>query len=175
MRMKKIFVALSILFFLGSLSMAFVRQQVDPVNWRDLVPFLIDIEGWDAEGDAEGASMNMGSFMISQAEREYNAGDKTLTIQIVDGAFAPMVYAGIKMAMSFEVDSSEEYIKKIEVNGYPAIEKYNYEENDAETIVLVADRFLVNLKGENFTDEEAPELAQIAGTLDLEGLAQLSN
>jgi hypothetical protein len=160
------------------LSTLFVLAQqntpVDPVSWRELVPFMIDVSGWEAEGKPEGQSVSMGDFKISQAEREYTAGDRSLNVSLVDGGFVPMVYAGIKMAMNFEVDSSEEYIKKIEVNGFPGVEQYNYESKEAELMILIAERFLLHFEGENF-DNDASELVTIAAGFDLAGIAALAD
>jgi len=36
------------------------KEPVEPVNWKELVPFLIDLQDWNAEGDAEGRTMSMG-------------------------------------------------------------------------------------------------------------------
>jgi len=172
MRIKKFFVCILAVFF--SLSIALFAQgqkSVDPVNWRELVPFLADIQGWDAKGEAEGSSFSMGNYKVSKASREYSSGDKGLEIEIVDGGFAPMVYAGIKMAMSFEIDTSDEYLKKITIKNYPGVEKYQYRNKEAEVIILISERFVVTLKGDNF--EDTKELKAIAETLDLDGIAAL--
>jgi hypothetical protein len=105
-------------------------------------------------------------------EREYSSGEKELKITIIDGAYAQMAYAGIKMAMNFEMDTSEEYVKKITIKGFPGIEKYEYEDKDGQVLLLVADRFVVQLEEENAPDTS--ELKKIAEELDLEGLAKLA-
>jgi hypothetical protein len=165
------------MFFVILLSVSMVlaaqmKQPVDPVNWRELIPFLIDIPDWEAEGEAEGSTVSTAGFKISQAERSYTAEDKELSITIVDGGYVPMVYAGMKMAMSFELDTAEEYVKKITIKGFPGVEKYEYQEKSAQVMVLAGDRFLVQLEGENF--EDTTELKEIANLLDLEGLVDLA-
>jgi hypothetical protein len=173
MRRKVLFILLAVLFMATSVALlAQMKQPVEPVNWRELTPFLIDIPDWQAEGDADGSSVAMGSFKISQAERSYAADEKNLTITIIDGGYVPMVYAGMKMAMGFEVDTSEEYVKKITIKDFPGIEKYEYGDKQAEVIILVVDRFLLQLEGENF--ENTTELKEIAELLDLEGIANLA-
>lgn len=164
------FLAFTFIYSVGLIAQA--EKPVEPVNWRELIPFLIDIPNWEAEGDAEGRSMTMGNFKISQAERSYTSNDKSLDIDITDGGYIPMVYAGIKMAMNFEIDTSEEYVKKITIKGFPGVEKYNYENKEAEVMILVADRFLVILDGSPFKDTS--ELKAIAEILDLEGIANLA-
>ena len=150
-----------------------ILYQFSILKWfRELVPFLIDLSGWDAEDDAEGQTTSAMGYSLTQVERDYSSGDKSLNIQIVDGGYAPMAYAGIQMMMNFEVDTSEEYIKKTEVKGFNGIEKYTYEDKEAEVMLLVAKRFIVHLSGEEFEGTE--ELVTIAGSLDLEGLAKLA-
>jgi len=149
------------------------QQKVDPVNWRDLVPFLIDIPGYDADGAPEGSTTSMGGFKISQAERGYTSGDKELQIEIIDGANASMVYQGFKMGMNFEVDTSEEYLKKIEIKGFPGIEQYDYQDREAQVILLIGDRFLMTFDGENYP-KDGSELSKIAEAFDLEGMADLA-
>jgi len=150
------------------------QEKVDPVNWRELVPFLIDIPGYDAEGDAEGATTTMGSVKISQAERSYVSEEKELQIEIIDGANVSMVYQGFKMAMNFELDNSEEYLKKVKIKGFPGIEQYNYEDQEAKVIVLINDRFLMTFDGEKYP-KDASELTKVAEMFDLNGMADLAN
>lgn len=173
MRRKIFFVFLAVFSMVISIALvAQMKQPVDPVGWRELIPFLIDIPDWQAEGEAEGSSLAMAGFKISQAERSYTADERDLTITIIDGGYVPMVYAGMKMAMSFEMDSAEEYVKKITVKGFPGVERYEYEPKSAEVMILVVDRFLVQLEGDNF--ENTAELKEIAELLDLEGIANLA-
>jgi len=172
MKLLKSFVCILVIFFsLSLVSFAQGQKPVDPVNWRELVPFLVDIQGWDAEGKPEGSSISMGNYKVSKASREYSSGDKDLEIEIIDGGFVPMIYAGIKMAMSFEIDTSDEYLKKITIKNCPGVEKYQYGDKEAEVIILIAERFLVTLKGDNFKDTK--ELKDIAEILDLDGIAAL--
>lgn len=148
------------------------QKPVDPVNWRELTPFLGDIEGWDAEDDAEGQSISMGEFKMSQAERQYVSGNKELNIKIADGGYVPMFYTSFKMAMNYEIDTSDEYTKKATVKGYPAMEHYEYDGKDAQIIILIEDRFIVTLEGDNF--ENTADLKSIAESLDLDGIGKLA-
>jgi len=173
MKSKEIFAFLVLFFFVSSLSIfAQGQEPVDPVNWRELVPFLIDISDWEAEGEAEGSTISMANFKVSEVERSYTAEDKELNIKIVDGGYVQMMYAGVKMAMNFEIDTSEEYVKKITIKGFSGIERYDYEDKEAEVIILIGERFLVQLEGNNFKD--ASLLTAIAETLDLKGIANLA-
>jgi hypothetical protein len=148
------------------------KEPVEPINWQELAPFLIDISGWKAMGKPEGSTASMGDFKVSQVERKYSAKDSRLMIEIIDGAFVEMIYAAFKMALSFEFDTSEEYTKKVTIKGFPGVEQYDYEDKEGSIMVLVADRFLVSLEQNN--TEDTSELKGIAGKLDLKGLAKLA-
>jgi len=148
------------------------QKPVEPVNWRKLINFLIDIPGWESQGEPQGSTVTMGNFKISQVERSYTSGEKSLEIKIIDGSYIPMVYSSFKMMANFEIDSSEEYVKKVTIKGFPAVEKYEYGNKEAMILILVADRFLVNLTENNVNDTS--ELKKIANLLDLNKLAKLA-
>jgi len=147
------------------------KKPVEPVDWKQLAPFLIDIKGWEVYEEAEGSTFNIDDFKVSQVEQSYSSGDKDLTIEIVDGGYVPDVYEEFKNIMTHEVDSSEESIKKITIKGFPGYEKYDYEDKEAEIVILISDRFLVHLNGTNFKD--TAELKEIANILDLNGIAKI--
>ena len=98
----------------------------------------------------------------------------SLTITITDSGYVQMVMAGIQMMMQFEVDSSEEYVKKVTVGDFAGVETYNYEDKDAKLILVLKDRFLVQLEGEGFEKDQVSELVAIAGSLDLNAIAALA-
>jgi hypothetical protein len=171
MKMLKTLILSGLLLFSTAFLFSQAQNQVDPVNWRELVPFLIDIPGFEADGQADGSTVSMGNYKVSQVEREYSSGEKELRITIIDGAYAQMAYAGIKMAMNFEMDTSEQYTKKITIKGFPGIENYQYEDKEGQVILLVEERFVVQLDVENVSDTS--EAKTIAEMLDLEELAKL--
>ena len=162
-----------VLFILAVFIPAFSQSEpVDPVNWRKLSPFLIDLKGWEAQGDPSGTTVNMGSYKMSQAQRSYGKNGSELKINIIDGGYAPMAYAGFKAMAQFEVDSSDEYVKKTTIQGFTAIENYKYQRKDGSLTILLADRFLVQLDGDDI--EDMKELRAAAKQLDLKGLAALA-
>ena len=173
MRRNGLYLFLVFVFIGGCLSLfAQMQTPVDPLNWKELVPFLVDIDGWTALDDAEGQTVSMMNFKTTQVERDYEKGDMSLTVMIVDGGYAPMVYQSIKMAMNFEMDTSDEYLKKTEIDGYPGFVKYTYDDKEAELMLLVADRFIFQMSGENM--EDTSELVDIAKSFDLGKLAKLA-
>ena len=171
MKLKKIGLLFISGFFVLSLFVFTQASQTELINWRELVPFLIDIPNWTAEGDAEGSSVSMGTFSVSQAEREYTSGDSRMKIQIIDSGANQMAFAAYKMAMAFEVDTSDEYIKKVEIKGFPGFEHYKYADKEGIVHLSIEDRFLVQLEGGQFDD--CGPLKTAAESLDLAGLAKL--
>jgi hypothetical protein len=142
------------------------------VGWRDLGKFLDNISGWEPEGDINGSTTSMSGFSISQASRDFTKDGKSIEIEIIDSGLNQMVFAAVKMAMSFEVDSSEEYIKKITIKNFPGMEQYDYDDKDGEVNLIIADRFLVKIEGSDL--EDCSLLKDAAENMDLEGLAQLA-
>ena len=173
MRRKVFHLFLAFVFMGGCLSLfAQMQTPVDPLNWKELVPFLVDIDGWTALDDASGQTVSMMNIKMTQVEREYENGDMSLTVMIVDGGYAPMAYQSINMAMNFEFDTSDEYLKKTEVQGCLGFIKYTYDDKEAELMLLIADRFIFQLSGENMDDTS--ELVEITESFDLGKLAKLA-
>jgi hypothetical protein len=172
--MKKRILWMCFFIFAGTLSLQLMAQPepVDPVNWRKLSPFLIDLKGWEARGEIDGSTVNTGTFKMSQVERDYVRNGQKLEIQIIDGGYVPMVYAGFKAMSQFEIDTSDEYVKKTKIKGFIAIENYHFKRKKATIMILVADRFMVQLEAREMKDTS--ELKAIAQLLDLKALAALA-
>ncbi|MFC2161513.1 hypothetical protein ACFLRX_07670 [Acidobacteriota bacterium] len=150
------------------------QTAVEPIHWSELTPFLIDLNGWEADDDAEGQTSNMMGTSITVVERSYANENRSVKITITDSGYVQMVLAGIKMMMQFEVDSSDEYIKKVTVDDFPGVEKYNYDNKDAELILVLKDRFLIMIEGDEFEKNQVSELIDIAKALNLSGIAALA-
>lgn len=112
MRRTKLILTLFILVFISSAFLSAQEKSADLVNWRELIGFLTDFPNWKATDDASGQTMNMGQYKVTEVEREYVSGDKEMKISIIDGAMVQMVYAGFKMMWQFEIDTSDEFVKK---------------------------------------------------------------
>ncbi|MBU1338485.1 MAG: hypothetical protein KKD56_05400 [Acidobacteria bacterium] len=167
-------IILGIIFIFAVMLVVRAQTTIEPIHWSKLTPFLIDLDGWEADGDAQGQTMNMMGTSVTVVDRDYTKNDMSLTITITDSGYVQMVMAGIQMMMQFEVDSSEEYVKKVTVGDFAGVETYNYEDKDAKLILVLKDRFLVQLEGEGFEKDQVSELVAIAGSLDLNGIAALA-
>lgn len=172
--MKKAIIMFSLIVFaLSSAGFALQNQEaVDPVDWRELQEFLVDLPGFEKDGDPEGESVNMGEMKWTHVEQSYSAGDQYLTLEIIDSAYVAMVLQSFKMATMMEIDTSDEYMKKVEIDGLPGVKTYTYADKDAAVMVLAADRFLVRLEGEPFEDADA--LVDLIQNVDLQGLASIA-
>lgn len=150
------------------------EKDVDPVNWRDLIPFLIDVPGFEKDGDPDGQTMSMMNMKWTTVSQRYEAegGNKDLTIEIIDSAKVSAALQGVKAMMGMEVDSSEEYVKQIEIKGFPAVESYQYDDKSAQVMILLSDRFLVRLEGDEY--EDTSQLKNISKKIDLQGIANLA-
>lgn len=168
---KSLFVSIVLgLAVLATGSLAAQEKSVDPVNWRELVSILVDLPGYEAD-KAEGATTTMADFKMSQASRNYRKGDLSVDIQIVDGGFFPAAYASYKALENFEIDTSEQLVRKVTIQGFSGIENIDYESKNATIMLLVADRFLLTVQGRPVSDSSG--LKDIAGRLDLKKLAAL--
>jgi hypothetical protein len=134
------------------------KKAVDPVDFRELKALLpestADLKRTEATGEKTGA---MG-FTISTARAEYRGdGDASVDIEIIDtGGIAgvgTMAMAAWTMA-DIDKETSHGYEKTTKVEGYKAFEKYDNEGKNGEINVLVADRYVVNVRGNNVSIDQ---------------------
>jgi len=149
-----------------------LSAQSQPVHFKELMAILaVDPpQGWKVAEKPKGKTMKS-PMQMSEAEVEFRSGDdKKVEIKIVDGLGGVVPMMG--MAHGMEMESSEEYVKPIEVQGFKGTEKFEYQEKDGEIILPVANRFLVTIEGEGMDDNEV--IKEMAGKLDLKKLAGLA-
>ena len=150
------------------------KEPVDPIDFRKLKELLPEeISGFkrtETSGEKSGA---MG-FTISTAEARYKGDDDaSVKVEIFDtggvAGVATMALASWTMA---DIDKETEtgYEKTTKLQGHKAFEKYNSQDKSGELNVLVADRYIVNVNGNNITVEQ---LKSILADLDLAKLANL--
>ena len=161
---------IAVLMFVSILSPAQTQKPVGPVDWGKLAPFLKEFDGWKG-GRVEGQFLPIGDWKVSQVERIYRSGRSQMRITITDGAYVRTVYAGIKSAMQFEIDNSTQYLKKVLLQGYPGVDKFQYEEKQGEIIVLISNRFIVHLEGTRI--EGTGRLKEVLKEIDLRAVESL--
>ena len=129
-------------------------QKYEVVDFRELKALLPESLGDLKRANAEGEKSGAMGFTISKAEADYNNEDysQSIGIEITDLAGATG-YAGLAAwgwAMT-EVDKETEsgYEKTMKYKGYKGFEKYNNQDQYGSIEVLVSDRFIVSVNGNN--------------------------
>ena len=150
------------------------KKAVEPINFRDLKALLpettADLKRTEATGEKTGA---MG-FTVSMAKGRYsNDANASISIEIVDtggiAGMATMAMAAWSMA-DIDKETTTGYEKTTKIEGFKAYEKYDNESKDGEINVLVADRFVVNVHGNNVSVDQMKEALK---DIDLEKLGDL--
>ncbi len=163
--------------FLGGLAAAVVLGSLtsfalaEPVHFKDLMAILAiePPQGWEVSEKPKGTTIKA-PVQMSEAEVTFRSGEKKIDIKIIDGVGG--VASALGMAQGMEMESSEEYVKPIEVQGFKGIETYKHKEKRGEINLPVANRFLVNITGEDMDNTEV--MKAVAGKLDLKKLAGLA-
>jgi hypothetical protein len=144
----------------------------DPEALKAYLP--ASVAGFTRE-EVSASSSGAGGYEGSQAEGRYTKGDASLRLEVSDLGAAGAL-AG--MATAFNVKSSKEtatgYEKVGKVGGRMTQESYDRQARTGEYSILVADRFMVQAKGDGVTMDE---LKAAVGAIDagrLEGLAKAS-
>ncbi|MEW5900342.1 MAG: hypothetical protein AB1715_02640 [Acidobacteriota bacterium] len=148
-----------------------VQKPVDPLNRRDLIPFLIDIPGYKGE-KPEGSTTGLAGLKVTIVSRGYTKGDNSLRIEITDGSCVPMASASFRALEANEIDTSEELLRKMTIQGFPAMENIRFENKHASVLILIAERFLINIEGEGFKDTS--KVKEVAEKIDLKKLEKLA-
>ena len=149
-----------------------LSAQAQPVHFKELVSILTiePPQGWKMAEKPQGKTMKS-PVQVSEAEVEFKSGDdKEIEIKIVDGLGGMMPL--MNMAQGMEMESSEEYVKPIEIQGFKGTEKFEYKDKKGEIILPVANRFLVTIEGQGLENNEV--IKEVAGKLDLKKLAGLA-
>ena len=66
------------------------------------------------------------------------------------------------------------FTEKITIAGFPGVKIYDYSQKKAGLIVLILDRFVFQMFGENFTVAQVSELVEIAKQHALAKIAELA-
>jgi len=149
------------------------KGPVEPVDFRTLKEMLptsaAGMERTEATGEKNGA---MG-FSLSQAEGRYENADASMEVGIVDtGGVGGMAMMGMAAWAMSEVDkeTATGYEKTTTIDGNKAYEKYDTQGQNGELNVLVGDRFIVSIKGNQVSMDQ---MKATLGDLDLNKLAKM--
>ncbi|RYU95283.1 transposase [Emticicia agri] len=141
-------------------------EVVDAKVLKELLPADADgLPRTEASSEKTGA---MG-FKVSTANGKYREGDSSIEVSIVDVAGTGAIMGMAAWAM-VDVDKENEsgYEKTTTYKDHKAFEKYSNTNKDGELAVLLANRFVVSVKGNNVS------MDKIKATLEDIDLGKLS-
>ncbi len=145
--------------------------RAEPINFKELLPFVeVKLQGWEMKGKPSGQTITGGQMRMSQAKATYTSGKASLEISVMDGHPAQMAALGLGQNVTME--STEKYVRPVELDGAQGMETYHYQPQRGELILSVGGRFLVTLKGKGI--ENTDILKTAAQQLDLKKLAGLA-
>lgn len=146
------------------------KEVVDYQSLKDFMPSsIIGMKRTELSGQKSGA---MGQN-LSTAEARYEEGNKSLQISVIDAGGSALVLAGLAMwaDMDMSQESDEGYERTTKIEGYKAFEQYNNRDQSGQVSVLIEDRFIVNVEGDNISDKD---LKRAMDKLDLKKLARMN-
>lgn len=150
------------------------KKTVDPIDFRELKALLPETTAGLKRTEATGEKTGAMGFTVSMAKGKFGNDDgASIRIEIVDtggiAGMATMAMAAWSMA-DIDKETSTGYEKTTKIEGYKAFEKYDNEGKNGEINVLVADRFVVNVHGDNVSVDQMKESIK---DIDLGKLADL--
>lgn len=153
------------------------REKGDTIAmpYGQLQAYLPDVSGYTKDGGPEGNQMNipgMGSW--SQTSQNYSSGDKSLEVTIMDYNGAANAFLGATamygMGFSQEDDDKKSQTTDLGIPGVSAFETQYKQSPSAELTLVVADRFLIQLRANGTNDIGL--LKEAAKSMKLEDLAK---
>ena len=152
--------------------LALGQEPIKLVPWEKLADFIIEMSGWIKKGDLEGSQTEVPTKSQVMQRFVSKTGKGSLEIHIMDSAKSLIILMPIKMMMHNR-KTSQEYAEKITINGFPGVKTYDYLKKEAGLIVLILDRFVLQMFGHNFTEAEVSVLEEAAKNHNLEEIAKL--
>ena len=148
-------------------------EDKEPVNFREIKKILPEsLAGFDLE-KSEGQTSGAMGFKISTVKAEYEDGDGSFDLEIIDVAGIGALVTGMAAWANFDVDkeSDDGYERTTTINGYKAYEKYNQRRERGEINLLIEDRFIISLKGRGVSERQ---LRQALDDIDIRKLTRLA-
>jgi hypothetical protein len=149
-------------------------EKVDPVDFRKLKELLPEELAGFKRTEFSGEKNGAMGFTLSTADASYNGDDDaSIRVEILDsGGIAGMATMAMAAWTMADIDKETEtsYEKTTTLEGYKAFEKYDTASKSGEINLLVANRYVVNLNGDNVT---IAQMKKVLGDLDLDKLAGL--
>ncbi|WAC11606.1 hypothetical protein [Dyadobacter pollutisoli] len=150
------------------------REAVEPIDFRKLKELLPEKLGSLSRTEATGEKSGAMGFTVSTAEGKYSGGDgESIDIEIIDtggiAGVSTMTLAAWSIA-EIDKETATGYEKTTKLEGYKSFEKYDNQNKSGELNVLVADRYLVNVDGNNVSIDQLKDALK---DIDLSKLGDL--
>jgi hypothetical protein len=144
---------------------------VMPVAFERLAAFLPTVEGWTRRG-LRGENVSVGLEM-ARAEAQYESGDVTIDLEIIDSGHNPLVLIPRTMFMGarYAERSADGYRQAITIAGVPAYEGWDAESRQAEVAAVAGKRYVVVATAHNVDNPDAARALVTA--VNLAGLAAI--
>ncbi len=150
-------------------------EKVEVIGWRelkDLLPSRLDGMKLDAD-NVDGQTTGMMGFNFSSVEGEYKGNDSNYDVTILDfGGVGFLLKTMANWAdASIDSDTSEGYQRTTEYKGYKAFEEYNEKRKSGSFVVLVENRFIVTVSG---NDIKMDDLKDAIDDINIKKLARMA-
>jgi hypothetical protein len=144
------------------------KGQGKVVDYTELKALIPELSGWKRR-EPKGETVTMGMSM-SRAEADYEKGDQSMSLEILDTNFAQALVMPFTFAASMSQRSDDGYKQAFKVGSSPGWEDWQ-KDGHGEIHLLVGNRFVVTTKGNGLPNSEP--LKQLAQAVDLSKLASL--
>ncbi len=146
-------------------------KPVEPIAFQSLQAHLPKVSGWEMD-EPKGQRMTM-PVPFSQVEADYRSGDKRVDVTIVDTGFAKLLVApwSMMLATGYSNETSDGYEKATTIGGNPAVEKWNSRSKNGELNILVGNRFMVTVDGNDIGDVK--DLHNFASAINFSAIAAM--
>lgn len=145
-------------------------KEIEVVDFRELKDMLPNRIGSMKLDDSEGQKAGMLGFEFSNAEGTYTDGESDMTINIMDVGKAGKLVNMVANWSTYEIDKEDSngYEKTTSYEGYKAFEQYNSKSESGSFAVIIKERFIVTVNGDNI------RMRDLKKAIDQVGLKKLS-
>jgi len=157
---------------LRSLSENQEGEAVEVVDFKKLKALLPESIAGMARSESEAQKAGAMGMTIATAEARYEDGNRRLQVNFADAGGIPMAMMGLAAWTNAEIEreTDDEYERTTNLKGHKAFERYNFKNKEGQISLVVAERFIVNIEGDNV---EESDLQNALDALDLDQLAGL--
>lgn len=141
--------------------------------YKELQAYLPEVSGFDKDGEPSGSSTGMMGVSLSVCEQKFKKGNSQISVTLTDYNAGYAAFMGVtammKAGFSSEDESQRTGAVKLDIEGVSAYETVQKQDKTASLLLAIADRFFVEIKGNNMDNSDA--LVEIAKAMKLSDLA----